>query len=125
MKTQPRKSSAQEPLVESTHNPTDIDVESYQAPATPGVAPDDEWHADDGSDQQIRLQQRLAQLQAEPVKMIMKTPHGNSALWGNRQVQEGELLEDGIRITAIDRDGIRFEIVESSTTTPSTPDDER
>ncbi|HIE99178.1 MAG TPA: hypothetical protein EYG03_22290 [Planctomycetes bacterium] len=61
------------------------------------------------------LQQRIRKLQDTPVTMIMTTVRGTSALLGERNIVEGELLEAGIRAVFIRRDGITFELVDDTT----------
>ena len=87
------------------------------------VSQDEMPEPQSGHQRRLQLQQRLMTLRSEPVRMFMKTRHGNSALLGSRKVTQGELLEDGIRIAAIDREGITFEIVETSSVNQDTPAD--
>lgn len=61
------------------------------------------------------LQQRILALQNTPVTMIMTSARGRSALFGDRKITEGELMEDGIRAASISRNGITFEIIDDTT----------
>jgi hypothetical protein len=60
------------------------------------------------------LQQRILALQNTPITMIMTSVRGKSALFGDRNITEGELMEDGIRVVSISRNGITFEIVDDT-----------
>lgn len=59
-----------------------------------------------------RRRVRLAALKNESLTMFMSSHRGNSALLGDRPISEGEIIEEGIRVTHIGRDGVQFEVID-------------
>lgn len=67
------------------------------------------------------LRMKLDALRSQPVRMFMKSSRGNSALLGERRIVEGQLLEEGIFVAEITREGVTFEIVTGTERTSENP----
>ena len=60
--------------------------------------------------ERIRIQTRIQAVQNQRVSMIFQGPKGMTAMLGDRLISEGDLLEDGIRVTHITNAGITLSV---------------
>lgn len=76
--------------------------------------PSAESTLEDAQQELFRRRLLLAEIQRRPITMFMQSQTGNSALVDDHRVTEGEFIEEGILVTSINRDGIKFKVIDPS-----------